>query len=108
MIKIVHELFLFVKRNYRQSVGNVLEMNEINIMLLFNFILGLILIFSCFKIIIIHYHTQRQRKLKIKPIKKLNDNIITYHCLTGFIMSLVFNRGARNKSCINPRSFDKY
>ena len=81
--------------------GNVLEMNEIKIMLMF-------LIFSCFKFIIIHYHTQKQKKLKIKPIKKLNVNIIIYHCLTGLIMSLAFNRGARNKSCINLRSFDKY
>ena len=89
-------------------LGNVLEMNEIKIMFIFNFILGLILIFSCFKFIIIHYHTQKQKKLKIKPIKKLNVNIIIYHCLTGLIMSLAFNRGARNKRCINLRSFDKY
>ena len=44
-------------------------------MLWFNFILGLIFIFLCFKLIIIYYHTQRQRKIKIKPRIKLNHNI---------------------------------
>ena len=30
----------------------------------------------CFKLIIIHYHTQKQRKIKFKQRMKLNHNII--------------------------------
>ena len=44
-------------------------------MLWFNFILGLNFIFFCFKLIIIHYHTQKQKKIKLKPSIKLNHNI---------------------------------
>ena len=36
-------------------------------MLWFNFILGLIFISLCFKLIIIYYHAQKQREIKIKP-----------------------------------------
>ena len=32
-------------------------------------------VFLCFKLIIIHYHTQTQRKIKFKPRMKLNHNI---------------------------------
>ena len=44
-------------------------------MLWFNFILGLNSIFHCFKLIIVHYHTQEQREIKFKPRIKLNHNI---------------------------------
>ena len=44
-------------------------------MLWFNFILGLIFLFFCFKLIIIDYNTQKQKKIKIKPKTKLNHNI---------------------------------
>ena len=44
-------------------------------MLWFNFILGLIFIFFCINFIIIHYYTQKQKKIKIKPRIKLNHNI---------------------------------
>ena len=44
-------------------------------MLWFNFMLGLNFIFHCFKLIIIHYHTQTQREIKFKPRTKLNHNI---------------------------------
>ena len=44
-------------------------------MLWFKFILGLNFIFFCFKIIIIHYHTQKQKKRKFKPGMKLNHNM---------------------------------
>ena len=47
-------------------------------MLWFNFILGLNFIFLCFKLIIIHYHTQKQNKIKFKPRIKLNHNIYIY------------------------------
>ena len=46
-------------------------------MLWFNFILGLNFIFLCFKLIIMHYLTQKQWKIKFKPRMKLNHN--TYH-----------------------------
>ena len=44
-------------------------------MLWFNFILGLNFIFLCFKLITMHYLTQKQRKIKFKPRVKLNHNI---------------------------------
>ena len=49
-------------------------------MLWFNFILGLNVIFFCFKLIIIHYHTQKQTKkiIKFKPRIKLSDNRYIY------------------------------
>ena len=40
-----------------------------------NFILGLNFILFCFKIIIIHSHNQKQKKIKFNPMKKLNHNI---------------------------------
>ena len=43
-------------------------------MLWFNFILGSNFIFLCFKLIIIHNHAQKQRKIKFEPMKKLNHN----------------------------------
>ena len=54
-------------------------------MLWFNFILGLNFIFFCFKLIIIHYHTQKQRKIKFKPRIKLNHNIYigSFHAISG-------------------------
>ena len=51
-------------------------------MLWFNFIPGLNFISLCFKLIIIDYHTPKQRKIKFKARIKLNHNIyiyITYH-----------------------------
>ena len=46
-------------------------------MLWFNFILGLNFIFLCSKLIIVHYHASKQRKIKSKPRIKLNHNIHT-------------------------------
>ena len=40
----------------------------------FNFILGSNFIFLCFKLIIIHYNTQKQKKIKFEPRIKLNHN----------------------------------
>ena len=44
-------------------------------MLWFSFILGSNFIFLCFKLIIIHYNTQEQKKRKFEPRIKLNPNI---------------------------------
>ena len=68
-------------------------------MLWFNFILGLNFIFLCFKFIIIHYHTQKQRKTKFKPRIKLNYNIYKWinpwltklAWLTYFVTGLVLS-----------------
>ena len=46
-------------------------------MLWFNFILGLKFIFFCFKLFIIHYHTQRLLKIKVKARIKLSHNILS-------------------------------
>lgn len=49
-------------------------------MLWVNFIIGLIFIFLCFVLNIIHYHTQEQTKIKIELRIKLNYNMYTYPC----------------------------
>ena len=46
-----------------------------NFYVVVKFFLGLNFIFLCLKLIIIHYHTQKQRKVKFKPRKNLNHNI---------------------------------
>ena len=48
-------------------------------MLWFNFILGLNFILLCFKLIIIHYHTPKRRKIQFKLRIKLNHNTDTRH-----------------------------
>ena len=54
----------------------------------FNFFLGLNLNSLFFKVIIIHYHNQKHRKIKFKPRIKLNQNkkkkSITPRLLTDF------------------------
>ena len=59
------------------TYANELHVNVQQYMLWFNFIPGLIFIFFCFKLIIIYYHTQKQKKIKIKPRIKLNHNMYT-------------------------------
>ena len=53
--------------------------NSISLLLVyklwFNFILSSNFIFLCFKLIIIHYNTQKQKKIKFEPRIKLNHNI---------------------------------
>ena len=44
-------------------------------MLWFHFILDSNFIFFCFKLIIIHYNTQTQKKIKFVPRIKLNHNV---------------------------------
>ena len=43
----------------------------------FNFVLGSNFISLCLKLVIIHYHTQKQRKIKFKPRIKLNHSTCT-------------------------------
>ena len=63
-------------------------------MLWFNFILGLIFISLCFKLIIIYYHAQKQREIKIKPWIKLNHNI---YIMTG-IFNNISSSGAKSQN----------
>ena len=42
---------------------------------LFNFFFGLNFISLCYKLIIMHYHTPKQREIRFKPRIKLNHNI---------------------------------
>ena len=57
-------------------------------MLWLNFILGLKFIFLCFNLIIIHYHTPEQGKMKFKPRIKLN--YCTTYTLSSLEMASVF------------------
>ena len=59
-------------------------------MLWFNFIL-------CFKLIIIHYHTPKQRKIKYKPRIKLNLNI--------YMVKSKFELASRSKHEANNDTF---
>ena len=57
-------------------------------MLWLNFFLGLNFIFFCFELIIIHYQTQKQKKIKFKPRRELNHNIyIVWGATHSFIQS---------------------
>ena len=62
-------------------------------MLWFDFMLGLNFIFLCFKLIIIHYHTQKQREIKFKPRIKLNHNIYI-HAYIAYIHEVEMRRSA--------------
>ena len=44
-------------------------------------------IFLCLKLIIIHYQTPKQRKIKFKPRKKLNHNIYNSHIISSINLS---------------------
>ena len=76
-VSLVHSrLSNFLLANRESCRGMVRKLFHVFIyMLWFNFILGLIFISLCFKLIITHYHAQKQRKIKIKPRIKLNHNI---------------------------------
>ena len=55
-----------------------------------NFILGLNFIFFCFKLIIRHYHFQKQKELKFKPRLKLNHKTYTeLVTLTSFSIAYI-------------------
>ena len=49
-------------------------------------------IFFCFKLIIIHYHTQKQEEIKFKPSIKLNHNIYNKCVQRKLINYPVFKR----------------
>ena len=77
IIKVIFRLYALILVGYsrQHTVESCLKIQVY--MLWFNFILGLNFIFLCFKLIIIHYHTQKQREIKFKPRIKLNHNINT-------------------------------
>ena len=59
----------------RAGVNESYEIQRICVVVQYNFILGLIFVFFCFKLIITHYRTKKQNK-EIKPKIKLNHNIL--------------------------------
>ena len=64
-------------------------------MLWFGFILGLNFISFCFKLVIIHYRTRKQREIKFEPSIKLNHNIFINTKMLMLITSQSLN--LRNK-----------
>ena len=78
-------------------------------MLWFNFILVLNFIFLCFKLIIIHYHTQKQNKIKFKPRIKLNHNIYIYLLARvqrkSFLQCLAFGQAEASINLLAQTSF---
>ena len=63
--------------------------NTITVMLWLNFIAGLSFIFFCFKLVIIHYYTQKEKKIKFKPRRKLNHNSY-FTCAAGAVGWFIF------------------
>ena len=62
-------------------------------MLWFNFIFGSIFSFLRFMLIIIHYHTQKQRKIKIEPRINLNHNTYAVEscpCAGNLVSSCIY------------------
>ena len=85
---------LFPPKNLSKIAGVKLTLcNTFIYMLWFNFILGSYFIFLCFKLIIIHYNTQKQKKIKFEPRIKLNHNITThlfiYYKLNRYLMNSI-------------------
>ena len=68
-------------------------------MLRFNFTLGLNFIFFCFKLLIVHYHTQKQKKIEFKPRMKLNHNIYT-------LTEMLIQEHNREVCCLYSLDFD--
>ena len=72
-----HHLLLIARHyTYTCRLGNKLPKLQVY-MLWFNFIFGLNFTFLCFRLIIIHYYTPKQREIKFEPRIKLNHNIYT-------------------------------
>ena len=69
------------------------RINDFSLLSSINFILGLNFIFFCFKLIIIHYHTQKQKKIKFKPTIKLTNNIYFQLYSLGFLCSCFVSEG---------------
>ena len=59
-------------------------------MLWFNFILGSNFIFLCFKLVIIHYNTQKQKKTKFEPKIKLNHTSMSTIWQLGKIYDFIW------------------
>ena len=62
------------KSSERSSIQKSVNTRKMYL-LWFNFIFGSNFIFLCFKLIIIHYNTQKQRKIKFEPRIRLNHTI---------------------------------
>ena len=61
-------------------------------MLRSSFLLGLSSFSHCFRLIMIHYHSQKQRKIEFKPRMKLNPNTynnLTDHSVYNFICIII-------------------
>ena len=65
------EVVLKIFKTIDSSKDNFLQPVD---MLSFNFIFGSSFISHCFKLIIITYHTPKQREIKVKPRIKSNHN----------------------------------
>ena len=71
-------------------------------MLWFNFILRSNVIFLCFKLVIIHYNTQKQKKTKFEPRIKSNHNIYINHLAAWKNLQFYLNCPT------SPTSFDVF
>ena len=85
-VRMMREFFL-CGLNVQSLNGKVINVMHIFFfyvmhMLWFNFFLGLNVIFLCLKLIIIHYHTPKQRKIKFKPRKNWTTTHFC-HCFSG-------------------------
>ena len=79
-------VFVFLKYDLNLSLNNYIICMY---MLWFNFILGSNFIFLCFKLIIIHYNTQKHKKRKFEPRIKLNHNICIQYMILYYIIYII-------------------
>ena len=87
-----HELFNNTVSSFFSIFLNVFAHTSLfeceNVSLWFNIILGLNFISSCFKLIIRHYYTPKQRGIKTKPRIKLIHNISHLFPLTIVVLNV--------------------
>ena len=95
-----HRVFSWKSFRWRDYPNIPFAYTHINLkMLRFNFILGLNFIFSCFKLLIVHYHSQKQKKIEFKSRMKLNHNIYT-------LTEMLIQEHNREFCCLCSLDFD--
>ena len=71
--------------NHTPFFLSIINIHILWYILWFNFILGSNFNFLCFKLIVIHYNTQKQKKRKFEPRIKLNHNIYIELSMNNYI-----------------------
>ena len=86
------------------SLKVMIESLSLTYMLWFSFILGLNFISLCFKLVIIHYHTRKQKEIKFKPRIKLNHKIYSKRQTSDLSLALEQNYVHLTFNCFHLHS----